>query len=118
MHTSESIDIPLTLLHNRRQGSFGKWNKPSVFPMEGVGRSASEIWVRIAEYSARKLSYESDILNGIFGVMHAFEARYPGFSHLWGIPTWSNGRIDFLHQQIHFLQGLLWAPTMPFEKAR
>jgi hypothetical protein len=83
MHISESIDIPLAVLHKRRQGrEWGAWNKPGAFPIEGVGSSAPEIWQRIAEYSARKLSYESDILNGIHGVFHTFELRYPGFSHL------------------------------------
>lgn len=110
MHISESIDIPLAVLHKRRQGrEWGAWNKPGAFPIEGVGSSAPEIWQRIAEYSARKLSYESDILNGIHGVFHTFELRYPGFSHLWGIPVWDG-------ESRLFVNGLLWAATIPSKR--
>lgn len=49
------------------------WSKSGAFPVEGVGISAPAIWQRIEEYSARKLLYESDILNGVHGVFHTFE---------------------------------------------
>jgi hypothetical protein len=113
MHTSESIEIPLALLHGRDSRKFGMWNKPGVFPVKGIGQKPHDIWDRIAEYSERQLSYESDILDGILGIMHAFEVRYSHsrkrFSHIWGIPIWHAGENTFL-------QGLVWRPVLPMKR--
>ena len=76
---------------------------------------------RLAEYSKRKLTYQSDVLNAILGVLRLYEkAKYPTYHH-WGIPilppvtkgrngwpspiqrSWSDG----------FVAGLCWQHTAP-----
>jgi hypothetical protein len=56
----------------------------SVFPNNGVGVLDDEITDRLAQYSTRQISYESDILNALLGVFRRYEDK--NVVHLWGLP--------------------------------
>jgi hypothetical protein len=88
MHASESTSVPLESLHTRCQTSLSSWVKPSnVLPRNGVGNRAEEVWARITEYSSKSLTYDSDILNGIMGILENFERRQDPTFHHFGVPT-------------------------------
>lgn len=50
------------------------------------GITASDVRNRLTEYSKRELTYESDALNAISGVLSAFVARNVLDGQVWGIP--------------------------------
>ncbi|KAF4636460.1 hypothetical protein G7Y89_g1619 [Cudoniella acicularis] len=58
-----------------------------IFPTNGVGSSPWEITLRIEEYTKRSLTYDSDTLKAILGVLKAFEnGVVQGVRHCWGVP--------------------------------
>jgi hypothetical protein len=85
------------------------------FPQNGIGGSASEIYLRIEEYTARYLSYPGDILNAFNGIFSAFDRSMQGFgSHFWGIPIWSTYSESELYQWTQsFVAGLTWFVEKP-----
>lgn len=56
-----------------------------VFPLQRVGLSKGEIQNRIYEYAVRHLTYDTDILNAISGVLKTFSDIF-GIASLCGIP--------------------------------
>src|ERR1700712_1319702 len=42
------------------------------------------------EYSARHLTYESDVLHAVSGILSAYERNCAGFRHCWGVPIFEN----------------------------
>jgi hypothetical protein len=85
------------------------------FPENGIGESAEEIYSRISEYTARKLSYPGDILNAFNGIFSAFDRRMQGYeSHFWGIPILRRDSVSELHQWTEsFVVGLCWRANEP-----
>lgn len=57
-----------------------------VFPLDKPVAKAHQIMERIQDYASKQLSYQSDALNGILGVLATTEKRKPSITHLWGIP--------------------------------
>lgn len=57
-----------------------------LFPSNGVGHSPSDFLTLVEEYSRRSLSYESDILYGVLGILRAFEDIEDPIRHYWGVP--------------------------------
>lgn len=77
---------------------------------------------QVQEYSARKVSYDSDSLNAFLGVLHQWEAdlaetKKP-MSHLWGLPIrgatgHGPGIIDFYIMWSHTYQNAARRPGFP-----
>jgi hypothetical protein len=57
-----------------------------MFPSNGIGKTPWEIIQRIGEYSRKSLTNDSDVLNGILGILRAFETSIHAIRHCWGVP--------------------------------
>ena len=88
MYCCEALNFPLHEMHLKSgqslQKSFCEGENIGIFPRE-VGASPWEILERVEEYSQKSLSHASDILNGILGVLQAFESVHQ-VGHCSGIP--------------------------------
>jgi hypothetical protein len=84
-----------------------------LFPEGGVGKTASDIYTRIEEYSQRQLSYPKDRLDAIEGIFTAFQDRIHGYAHhFWGIPILHDCEsIDEKDMILSFCYGLLWVSS-------
>ncbi|KIM98481.1 hypothetical protein OIDMADRAFT_73290, partial [Oidiodendron maius Zn] len=89
MYCCESLNLPLETLHRKDMQGFKSVfcseKRVGMFP-KGVGTTAVEIVRRIEEYSKLNLSDPSDILKGMLGIFHAFEASRLRIYHCGGIP--------------------------------
>lgn len=52
-----------------------------------VGDQAGDIWRRICEFSKRDLSFQSDALDAMMGLLQNYQESYGTFRHLWGLPV-------------------------------
>lgn len=91
MYCCESMDFPLLDLHTKNRQSFKKLfcggEGIGYFP-KGIGRSPWEVIERIEEYSLLSVNLrdQSDILEGILGILSAFERGTLNLRHHAGIP--------------------------------
>ena len=65
------------------------------------------VWTCIFEYSTRTLSYQSDILNALLGVLAYFRRRH-GVCHLWGIPFFTSVPVSPPFSSLSFERSLRW----------
>jgi hypothetical protein len=93
MYCFETLNFPLKELHTKDgQGFKGKYRTNElvgIFP-KGVGRQAWEVVARICEYSQKArfgLTHQSDALNGILGILRAFETSKFKLHHISGVPV-------------------------------
>ena len=89
MHCCEAISAPLESLHTKNKQKFRDSVQFGYFPLQGIGRYPKDVLPCIEEYSARSLTYDSDALNGMLGILEAFQ-RAPApsltLNHHWGVP--------------------------------
>jgi Heterokaryon incompatibility protein (HET) len=96
----------------------------SVFPSSGIGKTPWDIITRIEEYSRRSLTNDSDILNGILGILRAFETSIHATRQCWGVPILSvppeiiksatkSGKKNLGAQAWGFVAGLGWTLSEP-----
>lgn len=79
-----------------------------VFPVHGVGRLSTDVYGRLEEYFSRDLSYNSDSINAVEGVLRAFSYKSRPFSlakHFYGIPI----RYDVNFEKSNTLTTSFWA---------
>jgi hypothetical protein len=77
--------------------------KTCLFPIMNFRSDASRVNALIEEYLRRDISYDSDILNAILGILGSV------CSHIWGL-TWSAETKDALSEKHDLLEALLWQP--------
>ena len=70
------------------------------------------IWECISDYSTRTLSYQSDILNALLGIL-AYYRREHGICHLWGIPFSTSVPAPVPSTFLDFELGLRWIVNGP-----
>ena len=89
MYCCEALDFPLRSMHTKSLQVFKKpfcnGNNIGQFP-RGVGSSPWEVLRRIEEYSWKSLTNPSDILNGILGILRAYEHSVHEVCHVFGVP--------------------------------
>ena len=122
MHCCEALDFPIRSMHTQSLQVFKKpfraGNNIGQFP-RGVGSTPWEVLTRIEEYSEKSLTNPSDILNGILGILRAFEHRIHGFHHVFGVPILpppigmksqidGKGNSSLWNSQMGFALGLCW----------
>lgn len=70
----------------RRDNPRERYILPNIFERKEWRDCPWKIAESIARYSSRKLTYDSDALNGVLGVLRRFQyAKYPT-CHFWGVP--------------------------------
>ncbi|KAF4630652.1 hypothetical protein G7Y89_g7491 [Cudoniella acicularis] len=63
--------------------------KARIFSIGGRAVGRHDFYKTVNQYSGRKLTYESDILNGVWGVLRTFcDTKYP-IIHYWGVPVYA-----------------------------
>ncbi|KAH6666052.1 heterokaryon incompatibility protein-domain-containing protein [Halenospora varia] len=123
MHCVESISVPLELLHTSKKDRFLEQVKfHRAFPMkQGLGKSPMDFWLRVKEFSLRSLSYDSDRLNAILGILRVFEKGKTPVQHLWGIPIFppqvfiEDGSAVTATKRLCY--GLTWTSSMPRKRS-
>lgn len=75
MHYYETMRTPLHLMHSSVCPRFSDWNEPGLLPVNEHHHALDQLFRRLALYTARELSYSSDILNGMLGLFSAFSRR-------------------------------------------
>lgn len=105
---------------NERQLDLGmRWGpRRNMFLKIKVGREPWDVLAKIAEYSARTITFEKDTLDAILGVLRTFEhSKFPIY-HYWGVPVLPPYGMDS-DRDLHpinrslaegFLAGLCWQP--------
>lgn len=88
-HCCEAIDAPADVLfQNRSISEFHPMASRSfrVFPLNKPVAKPHQILNRIQDYASKELTYNSDTLNGILGILAVSEKQIPSTAHFWGIP--------------------------------
>lgn len=115
--------------------SFESWKQCPTFVNHGRMKAQSlwmpynhfeqlpDVYDRIKEYSKRSLSYQSDSLNAIMGVLHTFELSNPPIYHYHGVPILPPDRAppDFNPDTTSmdgFVQSLRWCLNLSEVKKR
>lgn len=95
MHCFESMNLPLDYLHTKpgmhaRNSRFREGTTfARVFPLVSIARKPEDYLNRVNEYVQRDMSYDSDALNAILGVLKVFEKSESPVYHHWGVPLFS-----------------------------
>ena len=120
MHCFESltgfIKPERTSVSGSVDSTIHRWNEFVVF----LNLSAQEdplkhIYIHLAEYTKRTLSYPDDILNAIAGVAMQFRALYPALQFVSGIPIIARKGSKASAQE-QFLAGLCWKTAFVCER--
>ncbi|KAF2111887.1 hypothetical protein BDV96DRAFT_690233 [Lophiotrema nucula] len=82
----ESIDEPGFTRPRPQLAGYPSNRANNPLPLQ-FGVTVSDVRNRLNEYSQRELTYESDALNAIAGVLSAFVTRNVLDGHIWGIPV-------------------------------
>jgi len=93
MHCCESILKPLGLLHVKNKQRMKAWNGDGPFSAGGLGKHHWELLDRISEFTRRRLTYESDILNAMSGIFNAYSYLQRPVFNYFGVPSlppWMN----------------------------
>lgn len=98
------------------------WSGWNIFMRGSIGKYPWKILTNISDYNKRQLTYESDALNGILGILRRFEEepKYPVY-HFWGVPVLpcvrkhENGQAVYVQRTMvdRFLSGLCWNSKSP-----
>lgn len=84
--------------------------KSRVFAIRGKAIRGADFYKTINEYSGRTFTYESDILNGVWGVLRTFRERAHPVRHYWGIPLFSTPSSD------DCISGFAWDLLKPAQR--
>ncbi|KAF1994912.1 HET-domain-containing protein [Amniculicola lignicola CBS 123094] len=116
MHCRESMDEPLDAIHNTERTGLCASVRRGIYPKEGLGRSPKDIWERVAEYTRRSMTYDSDALNGLVGLLRAYRKLDKPVYHIWGLPIFAlrdNTTFHIRSEQDIFVTSLCWHLPWP-----
>jgi hypothetical protein len=86
-----------------------------LFPADYLSQISEDPWLiqhRIAEYTARSLTFESDTVNAFLGILEHFRNPECSISHVWGVPVlWSSAAKWSAMEG--FATGLCWIGFFP-----
>ena len=112
------------LAHLPAQKFFDRKIQGRILPPKGIGEMPQNVLQCIEEYSHKSLTKDSDILNGILGILRAFETSVHAIQHYWGVPiipilpeilqsAKRSGETIPWAQAWGFVVGLSWELTQP-----
>jgi len=97
-------------------------NAYQVFPHRGIGRTVRDLETRLTEYYKRELSFQTDIVDAIAGIINAFHDSSESASsakNFYGLPIFYQENSEPNHElhshtaRISFLNALRWTVTLP-----
>ena len=88
MNCSEAIHTPLTAVHTKSLQRFISWHDDGIIPSIAATRYPwDDIHRYLRQFRQRSLTYPSDSLNAIQGVLNSLERIYPSLLHIWALPV-------------------------------
>lgn len=102
MYRYDCLRISPSRCHNKMELS-----RYPVFPLSKLGALPAHVNFRacVKEYTKRELSYPSDALNAVIGILNAFAKIKTPILHLWGVPI--RGYLTFYSTEALY-EGLTW----------
>jgi hypothetical protein len=106
MHCLESVEVPLKSLHVAADDESAGYHmdnairKYLIFPHDDIAGHPHNFVQRINEYSTRDLSFHTDVLNAILGVLKRFEFASQPVYQIWGVPILPT--VDIPRHSLHF----------------
>ena len=104
MNCHESVISPLPFLHTKnkkrfrnfvRSGIFaGKHNLDPFGSFQRPNQTLGSALIHIEHYTKRDLSFESDSIKALLGVLHLYQNSSPRIFHLYGLPRESNQSVN------------------------
>ena len=104
MHCTETFDMPLDIMHSSSTQKFEETVPFGSFPHKNPGASPWTIMSYISDYSRRDLTYQTDAVNAIHGVLTVFEHASVPIHQLVGVPFYPIHR----RSAACFAAGLCW----------
>ncbi|KAH6694904.1 hypothetical protein BKA61DRAFT_257124 [Leptodontidium sp. MPI-SDFR-AT-0119] len=102
MHCREALCSPLRLLHRKDMKNFMSWIRPGFFAGAGgvstswskglnaagpfCERRQPQFVCHVENFTARQLSYDTDSLAALLGILRTFESAVPPIYHISGLP--------------------------------
>jgi hypothetical protein len=105
MHTAESLDLPLDVLHTSDKRRFREEVHHGAFKSKTP--SVDNITEFLAEFSKRELSHPVDALNAMQGIFQMFLKTETPVYHIEGVPLVPKQSLAFV-PEYSFIQGLSW----------
>lgn len=103
MHCREALRTSLRLLHRKDMKNFLSWIRPGFFAGAGgvstswskglnaagpfCERRQRQFVCHVENFSARQLTYDSDSLSALLGILRTFESAVPPIYHISGLPV-------------------------------
>ena len=95
MNCSEAVHTPLTAVHIKSLQRLISWHNDGIIPSLAVTRYPwNDVHRRLRQFRQRSLTYPSDSLNAIQGVLNSLERIYPSLLHIWALPVVSDVTIE------------------------
>lgn len=114
MHAFESMPLALDRVDT--------WLPPNpmclVFPLGGIGSQISDIAPILHQYYLRHLSYDADVLNGISGILQAYEQKYRQMRFLLGLPILGIGYVGREYWTRVLMAAVMWTGIFPARRRR
>ncbi|KAF2456453.1 heterokaryon incompatibility protein-domain-containing protein [Lineolata rhizophorae] len=129
MNCAEVASKPLDLLHIKDKGrmqSSAIAENSRILPLKGIVSSPLAINDFITEYTTRQMTYNSDILNGMLGILQTVRGSRWLVSHLQGVPVAApyvyplTGNFVKIRRSLleGFLTNLCWNPVRPSRRRK
>lgn len=115
MHCCEVFDAPLDELHTQDKSRFRISIREGLYPLNGLGEEPNDVWTRIEEYTQRSMTYDSDALNGMLGLLRAFSRLRSPVYHFWGVPFYKTGSTQRRAVDT-FVKSLCWRLVRPSKR--
>lgn len=109
-----------TIQHEKHVGKLDTLldTRNRLFPADYLNQTHDDAWLihhRIAEYTSRSLTFESDTIDAFLGALKHFRNPNSSLSHVWGVPVlWSAKKWTAMEG---FVTGLCWIGTFPTTQA-
>ncbi len=88
MNCSETIHTPLTAVHTKSLKRFISWHSDGIIPsLVATPYPWDDVHKHLRQFRKRSLTYPSDSLSAIQGVLNSLERIYPSLLHIWALPV-------------------------------
>jgi hypothetical protein len=129
MNCCESVISPLPFLHTKNKKRFRNFVRSGIFAgkddldpfgsFQRPNQTLGSVLIHIEHYTKRDLSFESDSINALLGVLHLYQNSSPRIFHLYGLPFSidsvgsSNGSLSAALAWHHTKIGAVRRPRFP-----
>lgn len=121
MHCAEALKVPLDAMHASNLTRFKAQIPPGAIKNKSPGYLPFEMMRYISEYYERDLTYSTDAVNAIRGILRTFMIASPKTYHICGIPILSNEEVEPSNDTPNAMgqsitRALFWYHTLPGQR--